>query len=123
FERLVRDYPQSEWRAQAEYYLALSVFKQIRGVDYDEKLILDAQRKFRAYLEENPRGPQAEDARQKLGEIVEMLGEKNLRLAKFYLRESEPAAAKIYLRIVLERYTSSAAAREAREIQRGLERY
>ena len=123
YERLIREYPESEWRSPAEYQLALSIFKQIRGIDYDEKILADAERKFRQYVENNPRGPQTEDARGKQKEIREMLGEKNLRLAKFYLRESEPAAAQVYLRLVLERYTSSTAAREAREIQRQLEKY
>jgi len=124
YERIVSDYPQSsDWRGPAEYHLALATFKQVKGVDYDEKILEDAERKFRQYLESNPRGPQAEDARAKLREITEMLGEKNLRLAKFYLRESEPSSAKIYLRVVLERYTTSTAAREAREIQTKLEKY
>ena len=123
YERIVRDYPQSEWRGLAEYYMALSTYKQIRGIDYDEKVIEDTERKFRTYLENNPRGPQAADAREKQREITEKLGEKNLNIAKFYLRESEPASAKIYLRVVLERYTSSTAAREAREIQRQLGKY
>jgi tetratricopeptide (TPR) repeat protein len=122
YERLVHDYPQSEWRGVSEYYLALSVFKQIRGADYDEKLIEDAEKKFELYLENNPRGPQAEDAREKRREISEMLGRKNLNLAKFYLRESEAVSAKIYLRLVLDKYTTSTAAREAREIQRELEK-
>ena len=122
YGRLVREYPQSKWRGPAEYHVALSTFKQIRGVDYDEKLIIDAERKFRAYLENNPRGPQAEDAREKVRELMEILGEKNLRVAKYYLRESEPGAARIYLRIVLDRYSSTFAAREAREIQQQLEK-
>ncbi len=50
-----------------------------------------------------------------------MLAAKYLRIAKFYLRESEPRAARIYLRRVLIRYTDSTAAREAREIQHQLD--
>jgi len=122
YERLINHYPQSEWHGLAEYYVALSIFKQVRGTDYDEKVIQDAERKFRLYLEHYPRGPQAEDAREKLREITQILGAKNLKIAKFYLRESEPGAAKIYLRIVLDKYPRSTAAREAREIQRKLER-
>lgn len=123
FQRVIEEYPQSEWRARARYNIALATYKQVRGVDYDEKLIEDSERRFREYLESEPRGPQAEDARQKVREITEKMGEKNLNLAKYYLRESQPVAAKIYLTLVLERYTTSLAAREAREIQRQIERY
>jgi outer membrane protein assembly factor BamD (BamD/ComL family) len=118
----VADDPRSEWRELAEYQVAMSFFKQIRGKDYDQKLVLDAERRFRSYLENQPRGPQAEAARQKLAEISEMQGARHLGVAKFYLNESEPGAARIYLRIVLDRYATSSAAREAREIQRQLDR-
>ncbi len=123
YERVAREYPQSEWRGPAKYHVALATYKQVRGVDYDEKLMEGSDRKFREYLETDPRGPQAEDAREKLRDIAEKLGEKNLRIARFYLRESEPTAAEIYLKIVTDRYTTSTAAREAREIQGQLKRF
>jgi len=120
YERVAQD-PKSEWRELAAYQLALSIFKQIRGSEYDQKIILEAERKFRNYLEDQPRGPQAEAVREKLAEIAEMQGAKNLGIAKFYLRESQMRAAKVYLRVVLDRYATSTAAREAREIQRQLD--
>jgi outer membrane protein assembly factor BamD (BamD/ComL family) len=122
YERVVRDYPRSEWRDLAQFQLAMCLFRQVRGADYDQALVQDTERKFRAYLQENPRGQHAEEARTKLREIAELEGEGYLRKAKFYLRESEPRAARIYLRIVLEKYTTTLAAREAREIQRQLEK-
>jgi outer membrane protein assembly factor BamD (BamD/ComL family) len=100
----------------------MAVYKQIRGRDYDQKLVLDAERRFRTYLEDQPRGPQAEAARQKLAEISDLQGARYLQVAKFYLNESEPRAARIYLRLVLDRYATSTAAREAREIQGQLDR-
>jgi outer membrane protein assembly factor BamD (BamD/ComL family) len=121
FQRVAED-PRSEWRELAEYQVAMSVYKQIRGRDYDQKLVLDAERRFRLYLENQPRGPQAEAARQKLVELSELQGARYLQVAKFYLNESEPRAAKIYLRLVLDRYGTSTAAREAREIQGQLDK-
>jgi outer membrane protein assembly factor BamD (BamD/ComL family) len=94
----------------------------VRGSDYDQELIQNAEKKFRSYLQDNPRGQHAEEARTKLREIAELEGEGYLHKAKYYLRESEPRAARIYLRIVLEKYTTTLAAREAREIQRQLEK-
>jgi outer membrane protein assembly factor BamD (BamD/ComL family) len=121
FQRVAED-SRSEWRDLAEYQVAMAVYKQIRGRDYDQKLVLDAERRFRTYLEDQPRGPQAEAARQKLAEISDLQGARYLQVAKFYLNESEPRAARIYLRLVLDRYATSTAAREAREIQGQLDR-
>jgi outer membrane protein assembly factor BamD (BamD/ComL family) len=123
YERLVREYcpTQSEWCELAEYQLAMATFKQIRGTDYDQQIVLDADKRFGSYLQSHPRGPNAEAAREHRREINDLLAERYLRAAKFYLRDSQPRAARIYLRLVLEKYTSSAAAREAREIQKRLE--
>jgi tetratricopeptide (TPR) repeat protein len=112
----------SEWKDSAEFKAALSVFNQVRGIDYDHQPILDAQRRFLSYMEHYPRSQHAAEARQKLREIAEMEGTKNLRIAKFYLRESKPRACEIFLRDVLIKHPNSAAAREAREIQKQLDR-
>jgi TolA-binding protein len=122
YRRVVTEYPGREWTEEAQFQLAMSVHKQIRGIAYEQKRILDAERQFRRYLEECPRGKQAEEAREKLREIAEMLGESSLEKAKFYLRESQPEAARLYLKVVLERYTTTVAAKEAREIMGQLDR-
>ncbi len=121
YEWVIRDY-QGEWTGTAQYQLALAWFRQIRGTDYDEKVIAQAEKEFRRYLEIEPRGAHAVEARENLHRISQMLASKYLGIAKFYLRESEPRAARIYLRRVLLRYTDSTAAREAREIQRQLDK-
>ena len=50
-----------------------------------------------------------------------MEGEKNLNIARFYLREDELRACDTYLRLVLDRYPNTLAARDARELRRRLE--
>lgn len=112
----------SRWRDLAEYQAALAVYMQIRGVDYDQSVIQEAERRLSAYLEHHPRGAYAQNVREKLREISEMKGAQNLRIAKFYLREGEPRACEIYLRRVIRQHPDSAAAREARNIQKQLAR-
>ena len=121
YERVASN-PESEWADLAEYQAALSIYSQVRGVDYDQRTIQDAYRRFTRYLENHRRGEHAEAAREKLREISEMEGAKNLRIAKFYLRESQPDACELYLKRVLTHYPNSTAAREAREIQGHLDR-
>ena len=120
YDRVVRMEP-DEWNDYAEYRGALAEYEQIRGVDYDQSKMREAQRRFRLYLQHHPRGDHWEDARAKVREISEMEGEKNLRIAKFYLKDSQPRACEVYLRLVLDRYPNSRAAREAREIRRKLD--
>ena len=110
-----------EWKEVASFRAALAEYYQVRGAVYDENKLLEARRRFRDYLQQYPRGEYVEEVRSKLSEINEMEGEKNLDIAKFYLRESELRACDIYLRFVLDRYPNTLAAREARELRRSLE--
>ena len=123
YRRIVQEYcpARSKWCERAEFQIAMAIFRQIRGVEYDEHMLLESERRFRSYVRGYPRGVHVGEAREHLREISEMLAQRYLRVAKYYLRESQPRAARIYLRIVLERYTSTDSAREARELQRRLD--
>jgi tetratricopeptide (TPR) repeat protein len=122
YEQMVRDYRQSKWNPSAEYQLALSVYRQIRGVEYDQEVMRRARTKFNSYLNHHPRGDQVEEARRFLHQIAEMEGLHDLRIAKYYLRESQPQAAMLYLRSVFINNPNTQAAREANEIYENLEK-
>lgn len=113
---------QSEWKELAEYRSALAEYLQVRGAVYDENKLQQARRRFKNYLQSYPRGEFWEEVRGKLREINELEGEKNLRIAKFYLKESQLRACDIYLRVVLDNFPNSLAAREAREIRGRIEK-
>lgn len=112
----------SEWADLAAFQAALATFRQIRGIDYDQRLIQEADRLFDRYLQEFRRGDHVEEAQNYRREIAEMEGEKNLEIAKYYLRESQLEAAEIYLDRVLRDFPNSEAANEARDIQAQLDR-
>lgn len=110
-----------EWKELAFFMAALAEYFQVRGAVYDESKIQEARRRFRGYLQQYPRGEYVEEVRGRLSEINEMEGEKNLDIAKFYLRERELRACDIYLRLVLDRYPNTIAAKEARELRSRLQ--
>jgi outer membrane protein assembly factor BamD (BamD/ComL family) len=122
YERMSRDYPQSPWNQTAEYQLALAVYRQIRGIDYDQQALRRAREKLNLYLNHHPRGSQVEEARRLLHQIAEWEGMHDLRIAKYYLGESQPQAAMLYLRSVFIDNPKTDAAREAREIYENLEK-
>lgn len=122
-EQLVRDYPLGEWHEAAEYLLALSVFEQVRGEDYDQEPLKKAKRKFNLYRTHYPRGSRIPEAQEKLRQLAEMEARHDLKVAKYYLRESRPEAAMYYLRSVLLNNPTTDAAAEAREIYRQMARF
>lgn len=121
-DRLVRDYPLSTWHPTAEFQLAMAVFRQVRGVEYDREALRKARSKFNLYLNHNPRGSQVERAREFLREIAEMEARHELKIAKYYLRESQPQAAMLYLRSVIINNPKTQAASEARDIYENMEK-
>ena len=110
-----------EWKELASFKGALAEYYQVRGAVFDENKLLEARRRFRNYLQQYPRGEYVEEVRGKLGEINEMEGDKNLNIARFYLRERQLRACDIYLRLVIDRYPNTLAARAAREMRSDLE--
>ncbi len=122
-DRLVTDHVNSEWNEAAEYLLALCVYKQIRGEDYDQRPIEKAKRKFNLYRHHYPRGSKIPEVRKFLQEISEMEARYDLKIAKYYLRESRPTAASYYLQSVILNYPKTEAFTEAREIYDEMERF
>ncbi len=123
YDRLVKRYPDSEWAELAEYQLAVTVFKQVRGVDYDQGPLKKAKRLFNTYRVHYPRGVHVEKVRDYLDRISEMEAQHDLKVAKYYIRESRPEAAMYYLREVLLNNPRTDAAREAREMYRQMARF
>jgi outer membrane protein assembly factor BamD len=123
YEQLVRQFPESEWAEQAEYKLAVSVYNQVRGVEYDQEPLKRARRRFGTYRARFPRGNYNEKVREYLREIAEIEAQHDLTVAKYYLRESRPRAARFYLRSVLLNNPKTDAAREARPMWEQLSDY
>jgi outer membrane protein assembly factor BamD (BamD/ComL family) len=122
YRRVVLEYPNRDQRELAQYRLAMSIYRQIRGTAFEQEFMVNAERAFRRYLEDYPRGKNSEEARAKLRELTDLQGKSYLEKAKFYLRESQLVAARMYLRVVLERYTTTDAAREAKDIMSRIDR-
>ncbi|MGQ9589643.1 MAG: outer membrane protein assembly factor BamD [Planctomycetota bacterium] len=122
FRRVSAEYPGCDQHEFATFQLAVSIYRQVRGPDYEFEPMARAERSFSKYLREYPQGRHAEESRRSLRELAELQAASYLNRAKFYLRESRIEAAKIYLRAVLDRYTATEAAKEAREISGRLER-
>ena len=50
YERLIRDYPKSEWAGIAEYQIGNSALHRLKGVEYDFSPVDTAERRLRRYL-------------------------------------------------------------------------
>lgn len=122
WEALIREYPDSEWVDTATYRSALAVLRTGAGPRYDKIPLLDAVERLRRYQQKFPTGNHAQEAQAELSRLLEGLAAHDLATARFYLRQSRPYAADLYLAAILRDYPGTASAGEARTLRTSLPR-
>jgi outer membrane assembly lipoprotein YfiO len=102
FNRLIRDFPQSPHREQAEFERGRCSLNEALAPARDATATETALTLLRAYLLRYPDGSYAEQARQGVDECLERLATKAFLNAQTYLRLRRFRAAEIYLEKAME---------------------
>jgi outer membrane protein assembly factor BamD len=97
FNRLIRDFPQSPLREQAEFERARSYLEEILGPTKDPETTETALSLLKAYVQRYPQGAYVTEAQKGIEECLERLATKAYLNAKVYLRLKHDRAAVIYL--------------------------
>lgn len=124
FNRLIRDFPQSPFREEAEYERANCHFLESRGPALDPENTEMALDLMKAYLLRYPQGAYREKAEATVDQCLERLAVKAYLNGQTYLRLNQDQAALIYLRKALDtkpefKQAGDALAEMARLHQRG----
>jgi outer membrane protein assembly factor BamD len=104
FERLLRDYPESDSSGAARFGLAESWFAQSRPPDFDQENTQRALEEFRRYLEQFPGHWQNDTARERITACRTRLADKLVRTGNLYLKLSLPKPARVYFEMVTTEY-------------------
>jgi outer membrane protein assembly factor BamD (BamD/ComL family) len=123
-ELLLERYPESEWALEARYYRGWAYWLENRGAPYDLASLLKARGAFQDYLRVVERDParrteyseRIAEVRQNVSEVEATLAEKNVLIARFYLSQERPEAARPYLERTVRDYPETEGAGEAREL-------
>ena len=116
FTRLVREYPESDWIAAAQLLAGDAAMAQLKGVDYDLGILVNAERYYRRYLRLFPGQGDAARARESLEQIEAFKARRRLQIADFYIRIEKFESARIYLEKVLLEFNGTPEAAEARQL-------
>ena len=116
FTRLVREYPESDWIAAAQLLAGDAAMAQLKGVDYDLGILVNAERYYRRYLRLFPGQGDAARARESLEQIEAFKARRRLQIADFYIRIEKFESARIYLEKVLLEFDGTPEAAEARQV-------
>lgn len=107
FERLLRDYPESDSASSASYQLGEALFGQSRKADFDQEFTLKALAQWEEFAKSWPESPWSGAAATRIGECRTRLARKLWRSGDLYLKQAYYEPAKLYFRNVLDSYADT----------------
>lgn len=103
FERLIRDYPESDSTPSASFRLGEALFGQARPPDFDQEYTVKAIDQWRRYRSDHPGHWLNDEADRRIDFARNRLGNKLLSTGRLYLKLKLPGPARAYFeRIELE---------------------
>lgn len=122
FNKVISNYPDSEWIEAAKFQIAACKAAISRGSDYDQGVTQEAKEKFEEFVQEHPDAVLSRDAEKKIGQLKDKEAEANFNTARFYEKQKAYQAAKIYYNDTVSRYPDTTWAAKAMERLQILER-
>jgi outer membrane assembly lipoprotein YfiO len=107
FERIARDYPESDSAGAAGYRLGSALFGQSRGPDFDQEYSLKALAQWESVGQADPGSPWAALARTRIAEVRSRLAHKLWRNGDVYLKLKLYEPAKVYFGSILRDYADT----------------
>ncbi len=116
YQKVVKNYPKSEWAGFAQYQVAVCSRNQFRGLPYDAQHIDRSQQHLDDYFKKFSQDATMAQAQQCRQENLEMLATREWNVAQFYLKNDEIPAARIYLICLIQKYPQTKIADNARSL-------
>ncbi len=115
FNKVISNYPDSEWVEPAKFQIASCRSAVSRSSDYDQGATGEAKQKFEEFVREHPDAVLSQEAEGNIAKLKEKEAEASFNTARFYEKQKAYQAAKIYYDNVLNNYPESAWAAKALE--------
>jgi len=107
FNKVISNYPDSEWAAAAKFQIASCRAAVSRGPDYDQWATKEAKDKFEEFVREHPDAVLSRDAEKNINALREQEAESNYNAARFYEKQKAYDAAEIYYTEIVDNYLDS----------------
>lgn len=107
FNKIISNYPDSEWVEAARFQLAACRAAVSRGSDYDQGATEEAKQQFEDFVREHPDAVLSRDAEKNIDQLREKEAESSYNIAAFYEKQGAYDAAKIYYNEVINSYSDS----------------
>ncbi len=116
YEKLVKEYPKSEWVNFAQYQIAICWTAQFKGIEYDVKCLRDAQRKLEEHDKKYPQSQYLSESQAQQQKIQDTLAQKELMVAQYYLDHDQIPGAKMYLMAIVQNFAGTPTAQKAQTL-------
>lgn len=107
FERLLRDFPESDSSASAAFQLGASLEAQSRGEDFDQEFTVRALDQYERTLREYPEHWLNAEGAARVAALRSKLARKLLNTGNLYVKLREPDAARVYFLRVRDDFTDT----------------
>jgi outer membrane assembly lipoprotein YfiO len=115
FNKVVTNYPESEWVEPAKFQIASCRAALSRGPDYDSGAANEAKQKFEDFLKDHPDAVLSKEAEESIDKLKEKEAASSYSIAVFYEKQKAYPAARIYYNAVIEKYPESPWAKKAQD--------
>jgi len=122
FNKVISNYPDSEWVEPATFQIASSRAAMSRSPDYDQGAAGEAKQKFEEFLRDHPDAVLSREAEANIERLNQKEAQANFNTARFYEKQKAYKAAKIYYSYVVDNYPKSLWAAKSLEKLQVLER-
>jgi outer membrane assembly lipoprotein YfiO len=102
FNRVVSNYPDSEWVAPAQFQIAECLAAVSRGPAYDPSSFKEAKTKFQSFARDYPASELTDKARTNAERLRFQEAENNYEVARFYEKQRKFDAARIYYQQIID---------------------
>jgi len=121
FEKVINDYPDSEWVKAAKYQIALVDSQRSTPAEYDQNVTKSAVEEFKEFVTLYPDAELSDKAKEHINVLKEKEAENNFLIARFYEKQKNYKAARVYYDTIIKEYAFSPLATKAVEKLRELD--
>lgn len=114
FEKVISNYPNSEWVEPAKFQIAASLERVSPKVGYDQEYSKEAREKFEEFVKKHPDAELTQKAQEHIGSLKNKEAKNNFDIAQFYFRNKIYNAAKVYYQIIVDNYPDTDLAEKSR---------
>ena len=107
FEKTMNDYPKSEWAQASKFQIAMADTSRASDAQHEQKVTSIAIEEFNDFVKSHPDSQLTPEAKEQMSRLKTKEAENNFVIAKFYEKQKNLKAARIYYKEVTNQYADT----------------